>query len=352
MKTNQTKIENEKQQSNSKGWLKWLIPGIGVVLLLSYFGMRPSSDTSYETARSHASADGSTMDSPTTVKGSAASTFNATGSLFNESENTSSHSSSSQEAASSNSHSGSVSSSSSNRNVSSSSQSTHNATSASHTAHNSTSSTSNTTRMDANSATGTASQKMVSYSVNQAGDLVNTDGKVMYKAGDYTVSKEGYYLDKKGNRLGTMLKKVGDAVGKAANATGKAVGTAAEKTGAFFNKTFTKMFKKEAGVASNYTLSNIEFNPESHRITNFSKAEVEGLAKALQANPNAKIQVLAHTNDGKSDKENKTLSASRAKVVYDMLVTLGVNKKQISSKGMGSKEASKASGDKVEIFVD
>ena len=95
------------------------------------------------------------------------------------------------------------------------------------------------------------------------------------------------------------------------------------------------MFTKKEGVQSTYTLTNIVFNPENHRITNYSKAEVEGLAAALKADPNSKITVQAYTMDGKNAKENKELSKTRAMVVHDMLVTLGVPEKQISAEGLG-----------------
>lgn len=92
------------------------------------------------------------------------------------------------------------------------------------------------------------------------------------------------------------------------------------------------------GVNATYQLTNIVFNPENHKITSFSKEEVEGLAAALKAEPNSKIIVQAFTNDGKSDKENKSLSKTRAEVVEQMLTTLGVNSRQISSEGMGAGE--------------
>lgn len=59
-----------------------------------------------------------------------------------------------------------------------------------------------------------------------------------------------------------------------------------------------------------------------------------------------------HSNDGDNDKQNKEFTKLRAEVVRDMLVTLGVDKKQISFKGMGKEDASKASGEKVEIMVE
>ncbi len=185
--------------------------------------------------------------------------------------------------------------------------------------------------------------------INANGDLVDANGKILAKAGEFS-EKDGYYVDKKGNRIGKIFKKIGEAIGDAAEATGKAVGKAAQETGEFFKKTFSGIFTKKDRRGYKYTLRDITFNPENHRIVDFSKAEVEGLAQALQTHKDAKIQVQVHTNDA-SGKEAEKLSETRAKVVEQMLITLGVDKKQISAKGMGDGDSAKAAGDKVEIMV-
>ncbi len=186
--------------------------------------------------------------------------------------------------------------------------------------------------------------------INENGDLVTREGKVLATKGNFK-EQDGYYVDNDGNRLGKIFKAIGKAIGDAAEATGKAVGKAAEKTGEFFQKTFTGIFKKKDRKGYTYTLADITFNPENHRITDFSKAEVEGLAAALKMDKDAKIQVQAHTNDA-SGKEAKKLTDTRAKVVQQMLITLGVNKNQISAKGMGDENKTKAAGDKIEIMVE
>lgn len=171
------------------------------------------------------------------------------------------------------------------------------------------------------------------------GNLVDGMGKIIIKKGDF-VEKDGYYYDKQGNKLGRIWGKII-----------KAIGDGAKKTAEGMKSLFSGMFKKAPGAKTTYTLSKIEFNPESHRITDFSKAEVEGLASALKAYTDSKINIDVYTNDGKNDKENKKLSKIRAEVVRDMLVTLGVDKGQVSFDGKGSSDAAKASADKVEIVV-
>ncbi len=184
----------------------------------------------------------------------------------------------------------------------------------------------------------------ITFSVDKAGNLVSSTGEVIAKKGEFSVVN-GKYMDKDGKEI-NLLAKIGGAIGGAAKATAGAVGAAAGKTADAFKGMFGGLFSKKEKVGSTYTLTDIEFNKENHRISNFSKAEVEGLAAALKAYPDAKIQVQVHSKDDGNSTED------RAKVVRDMLVTLGVDKGQISAKGMGDKDAAKAMANKVEIMVE
>ncbi len=178
-----------------------------------------------------------------------------------------------------------------------------------------------------------------SYYLDANGNIVDASGKILYKKGDF--KKEGeYYVDKSGKKI-SLLSKIG-----------KAIGGVASQTAGAFKSIFTGLFSSKEKVGSKYQLSKIVFDRDSHRITDFSKNEVEGLASALKSLPGAKIQVQVHTNDGSGGKENNEFTKLRAEVVRDMLVTLGVNKGQISFKGMGSDDAVKAAADKVEIMVE
>ncbi len=206
----------------------------------------------------------------------------------------------------------------------------------------------------AKNAAGTAANAAAaagSFSLNAAGDLLDSSGNVVSKAGEFTKSKDGYYVDKSGNKIGKWLAGAKDKVVGAANKAGDAVAGAAGKTADAMKNTFDKMFKKESGAASTYSLSQIKWNPENHKIENFSKAEVEGLAAALKANPSSKIKVQVHTSEGKNAIQNKAIASARADVVQKMLIALGVGKGQISSKGV-TKDAAKSAKNVVEILVD
>ncbi len=201
-----------------------------------------------------------------------------------------------------------------------------------------------TTSSTTGTTTNAGTDELVTLSIDADGNLVSSTGEIVAKAGEFK-EVDGKYLDKDGNEI-SLLKKIGNAVGGAAKATAGAVGDAAGATKDAFVNLFGGLFSKKEKIGSTYSLTQIEFNDENHRITNFSKAEVEGLAAALKAYPDAKIQVQVHSNDG--DK----ITGERAKVVRDMLVTLGVAKDQISAKGMGDGDAAKASAEKVEIMVE
>ncbi|ROL57599.1 OmpA family protein [Bacteroidetes/Chlorobi group bacterium MS-B_bin-24] len=70
-----------------------------------------------------------------------------------------------------------------------------------------------------------------------------------------------------------------------------------------------------------------------------SKDNLKRVAEYLKKNPNKKIGLIGHTDTRGSDALNMTLSKRRAKAVYDMLVKLGVNRKQIIQvEGKGKKE--------------
>ena len=172
--------------------------------------------------------------------------------------------------------------------------------------------------------------KMVDGAKGMAGDAANKAGKMIdgakNTAGKMVDGKMADGMKKPGGNLGGKIKnaadKTMDAAGNAANATGGALSAA----GMAAKEKFAGMFKTGSS-ASAYTLSDITFDPSGNKITNYSKDEVMALASALKADPNAKIQVQAF---GK----NKAIATGRAKLIQQILTTLGVNASQLSTKGM------------------
>ena len=223
------------------------------------------------------------------------------------------------------------------------------------------------------------------FHVDANGDLLNKKGDIVKKAGEFKL-EGGFFVDGSGEpikrdidiakeqlnkKMGTAKEKLNEKMGTAKdklnaaadNTKGKLdaaldntkaavssdAGTTTESVKANFNKVFNT---KVVGTA--FALSNIEFDKKSHRITNMSKAEIEGLVAALKEHPASRIQVQVHTADGKNKKECREISALRADVVKNMLVTLGVSADQISAKGLGltTSDAAKAVANAVEVIVE
>ncbi len=184
-----------------------------------------------------------------------------------------------------------------------------------------------------------------SYKINDAGDIVSGSGSVVFKSGSYNIDLSGNLMDANGKILAPVSALSADFKTQLISAVSQMK----------LNKMkvmFADMIVKKAGTSGSYGLSNIEFNKENHKISNFSKNEVMGLAEALKANATGKIEVHVYTADGDGDKANNKLSETRAKVIRDMLVTLGVSKGQIKAVGKGSSDAAKAKIGKVDIVVN
>lgn len=210
------------------------------------------------------------------------------------------------------------------------------------------------------------------FYVDANGNLLDKKGELVRASGEFQLV-DGYYVDNTGARIQRKIdetkeklnvasdktkEKLDEAASKTKEAldntidkTKEAVSNAATITSEATKETFNKLFNTKA-VGTAYALSEIVFDPTSHRITNMSKEEVEGLAAALKEHPESRIQVQVHTADGKNAAENKKISDLRAEVVKNMLVALGVDAKQISSKGLSSKEETKAAANAVEVVVE
>lgn len=187
------------------------------------------------------------------------------------------------------------------------------------------------------------------YSVNANGDIVDENGKVLFASGTYEFDANGNLVDKTNKRIILPVTSITkDLAGKINSMLSGQTGT--EVTMEEMKTIFNDMIMKKSSKTS-YGLTNIEFNKENHKISNFSKAEVMGLAEALKSNVDGKIEVQVYTADGDDEKANDKLSDTRANVIRDMLVTLGVDKKQISAQGMGDSNREKANAGKVDIVI-
>jgi len=79
----------------------------------------------------------------------------------------------------------------------------------------------------------------------------------------------------------------------------------------------------------NFETGKSDIKPESQQI-------VEQIVTMLKQNPGLKVSVEGHTDNVGSDKSNQTLSENRAKSVMNVLISGGIEKSRLSSKGWGA----------------
>jgi outer membrane protein OmpA-like peptidoglycan-associated protein/tetratricopeptide (TPR) repeat protein len=91
--------------------------------------------------------------------------------------------------------------------------------------------------------------------------------------------------------------------------------------------------KVEIGGA--YVIDDILYTTASADLSQRSKVMLKQFARYLQDNPTMKIVIQGHTDDVGDEEKNLELSAERAKVVKDYLVSQGINGGRLTSKGLG-----------------
>ena len=80
---------------------------------------------------------------------------------------------------------------------------------------------------------------------------------------------------------------------------------------------------------------NLNFESATTQLTPQSTATVNNLAEVLKAYPNARVELVGHTDNTGAPDANQTLSLDRANAVKAMLVSEGVNADAISTNGYG-----------------
>lgn len=85
-------------------------------------------------------------------------------------------------------------------------------------------------------------------------------------------------------------------------------------------------------------IDNIYYETNSARLRTAARAELDKLVTVLKDNPTLLIEIGSHTDSNGKDAFNQKLSEKRAKSVVDYLVSKGVNKNAMISKGYGEEE--------------
>jgi outer membrane protein OmpA-like peptidoglycan-associated protein/tetratricopeptide (TPR) repeat protein len=83
------------------------------------------------------------------------------------------------------------------------------------------------------------------------------------------------------------------------------------------------------------TLANVFFDLGKATLRPESNIELDKLVDFLVKNASVKIELGGHTDTRGDDKENMTLSADRAKAVYNYLIAKGIKAERLSYKGYG-----------------
>lgn len=92
-------------------------------------------------------------------------------------------------------------------------------------------------------------------------------------------------------------------------------------------------------LGSEVILKNIFYQSNAFTLEERSAAELEKLALFLQKNPGMVVEIQGHTDNVGSKSYNKELSHNRAKTVYEALLQLGVQAKQLVFQGYGDSQA-------------
>jgi len=84
-------------------------------------------------------------------------------------------------------------------------------------------------------------------------------------------------------------------------------------------------------------LKNVFFDTDRFELLKESRIELDRLVSLLRNNPALSIEVSGHTDDQGSDEHNQELSANRARVVYEYLVSAAIPASRLKYRGYGEK---------------
>lgn len=108
-----------------------------------------------------------------------------------------------------------------------------------------------------------------------------------------------------------------------------------EKNYSELNPYLKNIALKRPEVGESFVLRNVFFDFDKSKLKKESEVELNKLADYLTANKGLKIEIGGHTDNRGSESYNELLSSSRAKAVYDYLISKGIDSKRMAYKGYG-----------------
>jgi len=95
----------------------------------------------------------------------------------------------------------------------------------------------------------------------------------------------------------------------------------------------------------------MHFSRNSRYIQEEDMKHLIDFAEYLQSHPNVKAEIQGYTDNKGSFVENQSLSERKARLVYNILLDLGVDKKQLSYKGYGAVESVKSKNERANRVI-
>jgi outer membrane protein OmpA-like peptidoglycan-associated protein/tetratricopeptide (TPR) repeat protein len=96
------------------------------------------------------------------------------------------------------------------------------------------------------------------------------------------------------------------------------------------------LLKEEPKVETVIVMENVYYDFDKSSLQQGSFATLDRLVASLNEYPNLVIEIRAHTDSKGDDKYNMDLSEARAKTVVDYLISKGIDKNRLQSKGYGA----------------
>ncbi|NNC94662.1 MAG: OmpA family protein [Chitinophagales bacterium] len=88
-------------------------------------------------------------------------------------------------------------------------------------------------------------------------------------------------------------------------------------------------------IGSSFQLNNILFDTDKYDLKLDSKLSLDNLVDFLNTNKSIQLEVAGHTDDVGDDEKNKILSDNRARVVFEYLISSGIDSNRVRYIGYG-----------------